>query len=563
MKRFGGQVREAASAFAEVFRNQGLRRLNLAFAGSVVGDWAYAVAVSVYAYSEGGATAVGVLGVVRYLAMALIGPFTSTLADRHDRRRLMVNTDILRFVLVVVAAAAIAADKSPIVVYAIAVGTSVAGTAFRPAQAALLPKLATHPSQLTAANVVSSTIESVGFFVGPAIAGLLLAVTDIEVVFAFNALTYLWSAAMVRGLQVPADERSTAEDLASPDLAGGVGDGVTGGGGFFARSGAGFRVILRDRDIRLLVGLYCAQTVVAGASLVFQVGIAFDLLDLGESGLGVLSSVIGVGGLAGGFLALLLAQRGRLARDFGVGVILWSAPLLLVSAFPDLATALLAMAAIGLANSIVDVNSYTILQRLVPDDLMGRVFGAMESALIAGMALGALLMPLMMETIGLRAGLAVLGGSVSLLVLLGATGLRRIDHVALAPEGLGVLRGVPMLAILPSRLIESLARSSHRIGVGAGDTVFSEGDPGDVFFVIEDGSADVTIRGEHIRTLHAGDSFGEIALLRDIPRTATVTAVSDLVLRGLHRDDFVPAVTMNSGARSEADLAISRFLAVP
>ena len=168
----------------------------------MVGDWAYAVAMSVYAYREGGATAVGVLGVARYLSMATMAPFSSTLADRFDRRHVMVAADVLRAGLVGLAAALVAVDAPAIAVYVIAVVTAVIGTAFRPAQAALLPRLANHPGELTAANVVASTVESVGFFVGPALAGALLAFADLELVFVLNAASFVWSAALVAGVRV-------------------------------------------------------------------------------------------------------------------------------------------------------------------------------------------------------------------------------------------------------------------------------------------------------------------------------------------------------------------------
>src|SRR4051794_13749507 len=191
------RVRESRQAIAEVFRNPALRRINLALAGSVVGDWAYAVGGSVFAYRAGGATAVGVFGVARYTSMSVAAPFMSTLADRIDRKQVMVVADLLRFVLVGVAALVIAAGGPAMVVYVLGILTSVVGTAFRPAQMALLPRLANHPGELTAANVASSTIESIGFFAGPAIAGLLLALTDVPIVFGFNAVTFLWSGVLV------------------------------------------------------------------------------------------------------------------------------------------------------------------------------------------------------------------------------------------------------------------------------------------------------------------------------------------------------------------------------
>jgi MFS family permease len=543
---------ESRAAVAEVFRNPGLRRINLALAGSVMGDWAYAVGVSVYAYRQGGATAVGVFGVVRYLSMAAASPFTSTLADRLDRRRVMVVADLLRFALVAAAALVIATDGPAMAVYGLGLLTSLAATAFRPAQMALLPQLANHPRELTAANVASSTIESVGFFAGPAVAGLLLAFADVEIVFGFNAATFLWSGALVALLQVPAtpDEVVDADPVEEEPPR-----------SVLAGASAGFREILANRDLTLLMGLYCAQTFIAGASLVFGVAIAFDLLGMQESSVGLLDAMVGVGGLIGGFAALMLATRGRLAVDFGFGVLLWSAPLLFIVAWPELAPVLVVMVLLGIGNSLVDINAFTIMQRLVSDEVMGRVFGAVESVLIAGMALGSLAMPLLIHTVGLRSGLFVLGVSVGMIALVSIPALRRIDTVALAPEGLELIRAVPLFAPLPERSIERLARCAEVVHVPAGEEVFRLGDGGDRFYVIESGEAEIVLADNLRTTVGPGGSFGEIALLRDVPRQATVLASTDLVLRAVGRRVFLQVVTGHGETEAQADRIISRMLA--
>ena len=546
------KVGDATRSLRDVFRNPGLRRIQLAFAGSIVGDWAYAVAVAVYAYDQGGPTAVGVLGVIRYLSLAIVTPFTSLLGDRYPRRLVMVASDTTRAALVLAAAALIAGDGPALAVYALAITTAICGSPFRSAQASLLPELASRPEDLSAANVASSTVESIGFFAGPALAGLMLAVTTIPVVYVFNAITFLWSAALVLGVRTSrtGPERETETEPDEPSES------------FFREVSAGYREILGSRDLRLLIGLYCAQTVVAGASLVFTVAIALNMLDIGRSGFGFLNATLGIGGLAGGFLALVLAQRGRLARDFGVGVLLWAAPLLLVAAWPSVAAAVTVMVLLGLANSVVDVNGYTILQRLAPPATMSRVFGAMESAVIGGMALGALLMPALISTVGLRWGLVVVGAGVTATVVLGTRGLRRIDLTALAPAGLDLLRGVSLLSMLPEATLERLARALERVDAAPGDIVIREGDTGDRFYVIESGTVEVTKEGRHVATLGPGDFVGEIALLRDVPRVATVTATSDTVLQALDRATFIPAVTGQGEFSDAAEVAMTTRLAM-
>jgi MFS family permease len=542
------KIVDAGRSLRSVFANPGLRRLELAFTGSIVGDWAYAVAVALYAFEQGGPTAVGVLGVIRYVSLAVVTPFASTLGDRYSRRLVMIGSDLIRAVLVVVAAVLIWTDGPTIAVYALAIVTALCGSPFRSSQASILPQLARDPIELAAANVASSTVESIGFFVGPALAGLLLAVTSIPVVYVFNAITFVWSAALVLGVRVPPREaRAPSDDERE---------------GFLAEASAGYRAIFGDRKLRLLIGLYCGQTVVAGASLVFTVAIALDLLEVGRSGLGFIDATLGIGGLVGGFVALVLAQRGHLARDFGIGVMLWSAPLLLVAAWPTLTATVICMILLGLANSVVDVNAYTILQRITPEGTMARVFGAMESAVIGGMAIGALLMPALISSIGLRWGLAVIGASVSVLVVIGLPGLHKIDLVIEPPSSLGLLRGVPLLALLPEPTLEALARSAVRIEAAPGEAVIREGDPGDLFYIVESGEVEVTKEGRHVATLGPGDYFGEIALLRDVPRTATVTATSETVLQALDRATFVPAVTGQGDFLEAAETAMTTRLAM-
>jgi MFS family permease len=332
--------------------------------------------------------------------------------------------------------------------------------------------------------------------------------------------------------------------------------------GFLTEATAGFRVIFGSRDLRVLAGLFCAQTVVAGASVVFAVSIALGLLGLSRSGLGYLNATLGIGGLVGGFVALVLVQRGRLARDFGAGVFLWSAPLLLVAAWPTLGAAVIMMVLLGLANSVVDINGFTIIQRIAPEETMSRVFGALESAFIGGMALGALLMPLLIATAGIRWGLAIVGAAVASIVLLNTRALRRIDAVALVPPGLELLRSVSLLSPLPEPILDRLARALVRVEAAEGDVIIREGDHGDLFYVVESGGVTVSKEGRFVASLGPGDYVGEIALLRDVPRTATVTATAPTVLQSLDRHHFLPAVTGQGEFIDAAETAITARLAM-
>jgi MFS family permease len=218
------------------------------------------------------------------------------------------------------------------------------------------------------------------------------------------------------------------------------------------------------------------------------------------------------------------------------------------------------MIMIGVGNSLVDINAFTVLQRVVPGAVMARVFGALESLLIAGMALGALLMPLFIATVGLRTGLAIIGLAVVVPVLVGIPGLNRIDRTTLAPKKVTLIAASEILAPLGESVQEELARALIEVKVPAGETVIEEGMPGDRFYLIESGTAEVTVQGAVVNRYGPGDSFGEVALLRDVPRQATVRAVEDLTLYALERQVFLDAVTGHNEANRLANVVVSRFL---
>lgn len=562
MSRVGDALRETGASLSTVFRNPGLRRVNLAFAGSAIGDWAYATGIVVWAYSVGGVTAVGIWGTVRLILMAVVTPFASLIVDRFPRKLVMVTTDLVRAALVLTVAALIATHAPVLLVFVLATLTSLAAAPFRPAVAALLPTLVETPDELTAANGTTSTIESLAFFVGPALGGILLTVASVPVVVVFDGLTFLWSAALVSRIHVPVrvlpsgDEGPDAAPAASDESVGEEVEEVA--EGFLAESLAGFRTIWSHADLRLISGVYCAQTVVAGASIVFGVEMATQMTPFGPNGVGYLDSMLGVGAIIGGLVAIGRATARRLATDFGWGVVFWAVPLLLAAAWPHVGAALAAVFIIGFANPIVDVNASTILQRLASDDVMGRVFGALETGLIAAMALGSIVFPLLNHWLGLRWALTVLAVGVTLSVVPAFGRLRRLDASLGEPEGLAVLRSLPLFSPLDAKSLEDIARKLGRTEVPGGTEVITEGAPGDRFYIVGSGRTTATHHGQVLSSQGPGDPFGEIALLRDVPRTATVTADEDTVLYFLEREDFLAAITGDSDVANRADDLVAR-----
>lgn len=425
MSVMGKEFESSMKALSDVASNPALRRIFYAFGGSLVGDGVFTLSALVYVFLHGGPTAVGVMAFVRYLAIAIVAPLTSTFADQFDRRKVMVVSDVTRLVLVSLAAVLVGVHASRWPVFAVIVLEGLAGSSFRPAQASILPLLAREPDEIAGANVVSSTIESIGFFAGPAIAGFLLAVSNVAVAFCFDAATFVWSAILTAMIRPPLPEER------SPELVAHDSDTTQAASmssqSFLVRAEQGFRIIVHDRDVLTMIVLYILQCVMTGASAVFIVTIALQLLHIGNSGLGLMESMLGVGGLVGGFIALMLSTRAKMATDFGLSIMVWAAPLLIIAALPNLPAALGSMLLIGMANSVVDVNAVTVLQHVIPNENLGRVMGVLEAGEVAGMAIGSLAMSIFIHTTGLRTGLAIIGSAVTLLVLPGLPALRRID----------------------------------------------------------------------------------------------------------------------------------------
>ena len=547
-----GRLRQRALdpllAVSQVFRNANLRRIELAWAGSITGQYAFSVALAVYSYRHGGATIVGIVIVARMVPAALVAPFAAIVADRVRRELVMLACDLIRVAALAGAAALALEGGSPIAVYALGALVTVVATVFHPAQAALLPALASSPEELSATNIASSSIESIGSFAGPAIGGLVLAATSTGVAFLVACAAFLWSALLVAALRPERGNPDEASERSS------------GRGGLRREAFAGFQAIAADPALRVIVGLYTAQTVVAGSAGVLIVVIAIHVLALGNAGVGYLNSAMGVGGLIGGAVALALVGRGRLAGDFGAGAILWGAPIVVIGLWPRPAVALAMLGVLGLGNTLVDVSALTLLQRSVADEVIARVFGVVEAVTVAAMALGAVVAPLLVHGFGARAALIATGCLLPGVALLLWPRLLAIDRSAPVPElRLGLLRSIAIFKPLPPATLEQLANALEIVRVPAGADVVRRGDVGHNFFVIGEGSAEVVVDGAS-RPIGPGDSFGEIALLRDVPRTATVRAVTALTLYALERDEFIGAVTGYSASRAAADAVIGERL---
>ncbi len=529
-----------------VFGNPGVRRVQLAFFGSGIGDWAYATAVTVWAYQDGGATAVGAFQAARFVVAAVAGPVGATIADRMSRRTFMVISDAVRAVLVAGAALCVAAGFD-FAVYALAMLAVIAGAPFRAAQAGLVPQLVDDPVELTASNAVASNLENVVVFAGPALGALMVGTVGIESAFWLNVATFAWSCGLVLGVRVPPrPTESSADEDESP--------------GLLRESLGGVAVIARHPDLRTTAVLAALQGGLFGALTVLNVIIAIDMLDAGPDGVGILNALLGFGCVAGGLVVLARVARQRVATDMAIGVVGWALPFLLLAAYPSAPTAIIALLLVGFMDPWVNLGLDTLPQRLSDDRSISRVFATIDAALVAAMSLGSVAAPILLEVLGLRGTLLVLGISVTAYALAMLPRMRRLDDRLQAPPEVAVLSAVPMFAPLSPSVLESLARASRRDHVTAGDVVVAEGDPAQEFFVILSGEVEVTRGNDVLRREGAGDVFGEIGLLRDVPRTATVTATTDTELLVLGRQAFLETVSGTiESQRAAEDLAWRRL----
>ena len=529
-----------------VFANPGLRRVQLAFFGSGLGDWAYATAVTVWAYHDGGAAAVGTFQASRFVLQAVAGPFGATVADRMSRRTFMMATDLIRAVLVAAAAVCVGIDLDA-AVYGLALLAAVAGAPFRAAQAGLVPQLVDDPRELTASNAVASNLENVVIFAGPAIGALLVGVLGIEAAFWLNVATFAWSFLLLLRVHVPprATERPS---------------GAAEGSGLLRETVAGVGVIARDPNLRTTAVLAALQGGLFGALTVLNVIIAIEMLDAGPSGLGYLQAIMGGGAVVGGLVVLARVARQRVATDMAVGVVGWAMPFVLLAAYPSPVTAVLALLVVGFMDPWVNLGLDTLPQRLADEGIVSRVFATIDAALIASMSVGSVVAPVLLALVGLRGTLVTLGVVVAVYAFATLPRMRRLDQRLQAPPDAAVLAAVPIFAPLPPSSVEGLARASERRRVAAGEAVVVEGEPAHEFFVVLAGEVEVTQAGQVLRREGPGEVFGEIGLLRDVPRTATVTAVTDVELLVLGRKPFLETVsgTLES-LRAAEDLAWRRL----
>jgi hypothetical protein len=367
----------------------------------------------------------------------------------------------------------------------------------------------------------------------------------VTVVFAVAAGASLWAAALLLRLNYDAPPRPSAPRATK----------------LVSLAVEGVRVVSRNGDLALIMGLAAAQSFTRGALTVLTVVVAIELLETGEPGVGILTAAIGAGAVLGSLAASLLVSSRRLGAWFAVGVALWGAPVTLIGVFPQEVAALGLLACVGVGNSLIDLAGFTLLARLAADEVLARVFGVLESLVALSIGVGAIVASLVVDQAGVRPALVTVGLLCPVLAVVSWRRLRGMDRsIGVRDHDIDMLHSVAMLNVLPLPAIEQLARGLEPVDVPAGHVVFHQGDVGDRYFVIESGEADVIGDGQVVATLGSGEGFGEIALLRRIRRTATVRATSELRLKALRSDRFLPVVLGYTPSAREAGVVVDSML---
>jgi MFS family permease len=523
-------------AFRSLAGNRALLRVLGGYALFTLNEYAVWIAMLVYAYSRGGATIAGLVALAQLAPAAVAAPVVATLADRRSPAIMLAGGYLVQAAAMAATAAAIIAGV-PLAAYAAAVVAATAVTTTRPAQSTLIPSVASTPDQLTAANVVVAWVEATGIAAAGLLAGVLIALAGVGSVFVVCAGLGVVAALLTAGLRVPA--------LASPA----PGDA----GSALAGVGEGLGLAVRQPRLRLMLALLTAEAVVVGALDLLFVILAISVLDRPQAWAGYLNFAYGVGAVLAATVSAVLVGR-RLGGPILAAALLLSGTLAALAFGLGLAWTVALLAVVGAGRALLDVASRTLLQRSVPARLLGRVFGLLEGLTMAGLALGALLVPLLVYLGGNRAALLGVAAVLPLAAAIGGRALFGLDAGAPVPVvEIALLRSLPLFAELPAPAIEGLAAALTPVHLPAGGVLIREGDPGDAYYAIAAGELDVVRDGRLLRRCGRGEGVGEIALLRAIPRTATVTARTAATVYELNRDPFLTAVLGHAPTQRQAD----------
>lgn len=528
MARLAGPVRASVAAVRAALANDGIRRLELIWAIGIAADAALVVVLLVVVYTRDGAVAAGVLGAIRMGPAVLAGMASGAVVRRFGGRRVLLFLGCARALAAALCAVVIATGMPSIWLFAFAAMGAVAGAPVRPAASTLMPGLARSPAELVAANMAWGTGEGLGTFAGPFLAGVLIAAGQSALAAAVVAVTFLATVAVAVGLRF-----EHAMDAIGGTRQAGGSDIVE-----------GIRTLRRRPVLRWsMVGVY-GQVLTRGLLNTLLVVASIELLGMGDAGVGLLSAAVGLGGFLGAVFALGAARPDRLILTQAAALAYWGAPIAVIGLLPFPAVGLVAMVVTGIANAVYDVAAFTIFQRGASNQERAAVFSVFEGVAGLGLVTGSLLAPVFLGAFGPSGALAVTGAILPVVALIVYARIGREDRVSVVDEGVvRLVRRVDTFAELPLTAIERLAAGMVPLETGAGGILMREGEPGDTFVIIASGEVEVTVAGQPMQRLGPGAGIGEIALLRRSPRTATVTALTEVTGYAVDAATFACAVS--------------------
>jgi MFS family permease len=536
-----------------------LRRpdLRLLFGGlliSATGNWAYNVALLAYVFDKTHSLGwVGAAGLARFVPSLLLGAYAGVIAERFERVRVMVSSDLLCVVFQALLAVAAFAGGPPGVVIALASLTAIANLPYNPAVAAMIPQIADE-DELAAANALNGTIENLTVITGPAIGAGLLVLGEPGTVFLINAVSFGLSALLVARMRV----RSRPVDVTAEGEAGALEQMLV-----------GVRAILHNPSARVPVAFCGLVSFVYGTDTVLFVGVSDTKLGTGPEGFGYLLTGLGVGGVLAAIWVNRIASSARLAIAITAGALLYCLPTALLTVIDTPGAAFALQILRGGATLVVDVLAITTLQRAVAPETLARVFGVFFAFFLGAIALGTLVTPPIVHAFGLNAALLIMAFVPAALALAGYPALARLDQAAaarlaeLAPR-IAILERLGIFAAAPQSVLERLAAACRTVEFADGEAIVREGEPADALYVVLDGSVGVTAHGEtgveqRLRTMGPETYFGEIGLLERIARTATVTAEAPTRCYRIDGDAFLDALTTTPPAASMLEGARTRL----
>lgn len=530
-------------SYRRVLRNGALARLLLGEFVSSIGDWLYLVAllVVIWDITDQDPVVLGIVGAARILPYVILSYPAGIIADRYDRRLILLITDIIRGSLMVAIAAVVALGLPVVLVVVLSIVATCFSAFFSPTIGAYLPSLVHDESELGPANSAWSSLDNLAFFIGPALAAVLLGLLNsLALAILLDAFTFAFVAVIL--WRLPPGRPKTAAQSAGASAA-------TDAGSSGADAAAGdFRAVRRP-----LVGLgvlNVATGFVFGGVGVLTVILASTIsADQTEAATGLLNSAIGVGGVVGALVAGVLVLRRRLGPPLIVGAILLAAGLALLGGTDSLTFALVAMALASGAALLLEIIGTTLLQRIVPDAVRGRTIGVLETTGVLAYAAGSFALPIFGATdaaLTLAAcGVIVIVAGIATVLMLGRFA---IQEPAIAPAARRIAQ-VDLFAGLPPARLETAMRAATVREAAAGTILIRQGDGADAFYVIDEGRVEVTQTATEggparvLRQMGAGEVFGEIGLLTGVPRTATVTAMTRVTLAVLDKDAFLELVS--------------------